>query len=241
MPQAHFSPATFAFLRKLAANNSKEWFAAHKAEYEAAVKEPCLAFIADMAAPLAKISPQLVASPKAVGGSLFRIHRDTRFSSDKSPYKTHAGLNFYHAATKSVARGEAANSGFGRLDAPVLYLHLQPGECFIGGGLWHPQPDSVKGIRTYLLSNPKSWVAATQSAAFRKLMSLGGESLQRPPQGFDPAHPLIEDLKRKDFICSAPLSDEQVCSADFAKQAAKHFATAAPLLDWLCGALDLEF
>lgn len=245
MPDAYFTPATFKFLRQLAANNSKVWFADHKAEYEATVKNPCLAFIADLAAPLQKISPQLVANPKAVGGSLFRIHRDTRFSGDKSPYKTHAGMSFYHAATKAVARAEGQNAMLGRLDAPGFYLHLEPssngGACFIGGGLWHPQAETLKRVRAYLLSNPASWTKATRAAPFSKYYTLGGDSLQRPPQGFDPAHELIADLKRKDYIGTAKLTQEQVRAPEFLKTALAHYAALAPMLDWLCGALDLEF
>lgn len=241
MSSAYFSPATFRFLRALARNNSKEWFAAHKAEYEREVRGPCLAFIADMAAPLARISPQLTASAKPVGGSLFRLHRDTRFSADKSPYKTHVGINFFHAATKDVARGAAANAAFGRLDAPGCYLHLEPGECFLGGGLWHPQPESLKRIRAYLLNNPASWQQATRSKAFTNAFALGGDSLQRPPAGFDPQHPLITDLKRKDFIASSTLSEDEVCSAGFLKLCVGRYEKLGPLLDWLCGALDLEF
>ncbi len=241
MTSPYFTSVTFKFLQSLAANNSKEWFADHKAEYEASVKGPCLAFIADLAAPLQKISAQMIANPKLVGGSLFRIHRDTRFSSDKSPYKTHAGMSFYHAATKAVARAEGQNTMMGRLDAPVFYLHLEPSACFIGGGLWHPQPDTLKRVRAYMVSNPASWKKATRSAPFNKFYTLGGDSLQRPPQGFDPAHELIEDLKRKDYVGTAQLTQEQVQSAELMKIAIAHYTALAPMLDWLCGALDLDF
>ena len=238
---AHFSPATFKFLRQLAKNNDKDWFAAHKAEYEAAVKAPCLAFIADLAAPLAKISPQMLASPKPVGGSLFRIYRDTRFSSDKTPYKTHAGMSFFHAATKQVARAAGANAMMGRLDAPGFYLHLEPGASFLGGGLWHPQPDTLKRIRANILSNPASWKKATRDPKFLKQFALGGDRLQRPPAGYPADHELIEDLKRKDFVASSALSDEEVCAPGFLKEAVRRYALMAPMIDWLCTSLDLEF
>lgn len=241
MASPYFTPATFKFLKALAANNSKEWFAEHKAEYEAAVKAPCLAFISDLAAPLAKISPQLVASPKPVGGSLFRIYRDTRFASDKSPYKTHAGLSFYHAATKAVARSSGSNAMMGRLDAPGCYLHIEPGACFIGGGLWHPQPETLKRVRAYLVSNPASWKKATQAAPFTRYYTLDGDSLQRPPAGFDPAHELITDLKRKDFIGSAKLTQAEICSDQLLPLVISHYKALSPMLDWLCGALDLDY
>ena len=243
MPHAipHFTPATFQFLRALAANNSKEWFAAHKADYDAQVKAPCLRFITDIAAPLADISPQMIASPKPVGGSLFRIYRDTRFSSDKTPYKTHAGLSFHHAATKAVARSAGGNASLGRLDAPVFYLHLQPEASFIGGGLWHPQPDTVKRVRHSLIANPASWKTATRSPQFTRHFALEGETLRRPPAGFDAQHELIADLMRKDFVFSAPLTEAQVCDPDFLPAAVHRLQQAAPVMDWLCGALDLDF
>ncbi len=240
-PSAHFTPATFKFLRALAKNNNKDWFTEHKAEYEAQLKAPCLAFIADLAAPLAKISPQFVASPKPVGGSLFRIYRDARFSKDKTPYKTHAGMSFYHAATKQVARAQGENAMMGRLDAPVFYLHLEPGACFIGGGLWHPQPATLKHIRASLVSNPASWKKATRDPKFLKLFAMTGDSLQRPPAGFDPQHELIDDIKRKDFVASAQLSEEQVCDPGLLKEAVRRYTLMAPLVDWLCTSLDLEF
>jgi len=129
----------------------------------------------------------------------------------------------------------------GRLDAPVLYLHLEPGGCFTSGGIWHPQPESVKRIRDYLLNNPASWKQATRSAAFRKHWELGGESLSRPPKGYDPAHELIEDLKRKDFIASTPLDEADIFAADLPQRLMKRYREVVPLCDWLCGALDLEF
>lgn len=241
MPQAYFTPATFRFLKALKANNNKLWFAEHKAEYEAVVKAPCLAFITDLAAPLSKISPQMVANPKPIGGSLFRIHRDARFSADKSPYKTHAGMNFYHAATKSTARAEGQNAMMGRLDAPGFYLHIEPGECFVGGGLWHPQSDTLKRVRAYLVSNPASWKKATQGKPFSNYFALEGDSLQRPPQGFDPTHELITDLKRKDYIGSARLSEAEVCSDELLPLVIAHYKALSPMIDWLCGAIDLEF
>lgn len=239
--EAHFTPATFKFLRALAKNNNKDWFAAHKAEYEAQVKAPCLAFIADLAAPLAKISPQMVASPKPVGGSLFRIYRDTRFATDKTPYKTHAGLSFFHAATKQVARAAGANAMMGRLDAPGFYLHLEPGASFLGGGLWHPQPETLKRIRANIVSNPASWKKATRDPKLLKVFALDGDRLQRPPAGYDPAHELIEDLKRKDFIASSQLREAEICDPGFLKEAIRRYALMAPLVDWLCTSLDLEF
>lgn len=239
--QAYFTPELFKFLKALKRNNSREWFLANKERYEEQVRGPALRLIADMAVPLRSISDQIVANPKSVGGSLFRIHRDTRFAADKTPYKTHVGITFYHAATKAVQRGDAGSAAMGRLDAPVLYLHLEPGECFTGGGIWHPQPESTTRIRNYLLNNPASWKKATRSPSFLKHWEMGGDSLSRPPKGYDPTHELIEDLKRKDFIGSTALTDEDILSPGLPQLLMKRYREVAPLCDWLCGALDLEF
>jgi uncharacterized protein (TIGR02453 family) len=240
----YFTPATFKFLRSLSRNNDREWFTAHKADYEADLRQPFLRLIADMAEPLKDISPEIVANPKPMGGSLFRIYRDTRFAKDKRPYKEHSGASFYHAATRAVTRGSDGDQGtMGRLDAPGFYLHLAPGsESYCGGGLWHPQPATLKRVRDYLLNNPASWKSATQNAAFHKTYgSLGGESLSRPPRGYAIDHPLLEDLKRKDYVCASALDEDSLCRPDLPKVLIQRYRVAAPLIDWLCGALDLEF
>lgn len=243
MPKAapYFSDDTFKFLRALAKNNSREWFQANKDRYETQVRGPCLRLIGDLAEPLHAISPQITAIAKPVGGSLFRIHRDTRFSGDKRPYKTHAGMYFSHVAAKSAARGEAGNAAFGRLDAPGFYLHVEPGGCFIGGGIWHPQPPTVKRVRDYMVSNPASWKKATRDPRFLKMFALGGDTLSRPPRGYDPEHELIEDLKRKDFVASAQLDDAELLRPDLVKLLSARYRLMTPMIDWLCGALDLEF
>jgi len=226
----YFTPASFRFLRGLAKHNDREWFAAHKAEFEEHLRQPYLRLIADLAEPLRKISPHYVADPRPVGGSLFRIYRDTRFSANKLPYKPWAGARFFHERSRELM-GEA----------PVFYLHVQPGENFVGGGLWHPQPPNVQRVRDYMLNNPASWKAATRSAAFKRQFELGGSALTRPPRGYDPQHELIADLKRKDFVGTAYLDDDAMLSPKLPKILMQHFARVAPLVDWLCGALDLEF
>lgn len=237
-----FTPGTLRFLTDLARNNSREWFLTNKTRYEIEVKAPALRLIEALAAPLADLSPQIVASAKPVGGSLFRIHRDVRFSGDKSPYKTHIGMTFYHAATKPTSRAQSTgNAMLGRLDGPVLYLHVQPGECFLGGGVWHPQKEALGLIRRYIVNNPASWTQATRAPGLPSPWALGGETLSRPPAGFDPAHPLIADLKRKDFIASHPLTDEELLAPGLDRRLAERYRQIGPLIDWLCGALDLEF
>jgi len=118
----YFSPEVFSFLRELAENNNRDWFAENKTRYEQRVREPILQFISDFGPRLAKISPHFVADPRPSGGSLFRIHRDTRFSHDKSPYKTHLGVHFFHDSGKKAP------------SVPGFYLHIAPDECFAAAG-----------------------------------------------------------------------------------------------------------
>jgi uncharacterized protein (TIGR02453 family) len=237
----YFSDETFKFLRQLVKHNNRDWFMANKDRYEASVRGPALRLIGDLADPFKDISAQLTAVAKPVGGSLFRIHRDTRFANDKTPYKTHIGMYFSHAAATKAARNDASGGAPGRLDAPGLYLHVEPGRCFLGGGIWHPQSETCRLIRDYMISNPASWKKATRDAKFKKVFELDGDALARPPKGYDPAHELIEDLKRKDFIASTQIDDAVLLRPDLVKQLMARYALMGPMLDWLCGALDLDF
>lgn len=226
--KTYFDAAGLRFLRDLARNNNREWFNAHKARYEEKTRDPFLRLIADLAEPLAKISPHFRADPRPSGGSMFRIYRDTRFANDKSPYKTWLGARLFHDRARQV-------------HAPLFYLHIQPGHCFAGGGLWHPEGPSLKRIRDFLVDNPASWKKATRSKAFREHLGLGGESLTRPPAGYDPGHELIEDLKRKDFVASVEFSDADALSPRLRPIVVDAFRRVAPMVDYLCAALDLEF
>jgi uncharacterized protein (TIGR02453 family) len=239
--RSYFTPAAFKFLRSLARNNRRDWFHAHKALYEEHLKAPSLRLIADLAAPLQAISPQLVADPRPIGGSLFRIHRDTRFSANKAPYKTHVGMTFFHAAAARAARGPAGTAALGRLDAPILYLHVEPGGCFTGGGIWHPQAPTLKRIRDFMVDNPRSWTKRTTSTAFATHFALVGDSLSRPPHGYPANHALIGDLKRKDFVATTPLSETDVTGPALRTLLLQRFRLVQPLLEWLCMAVDLEF
>ena len=150
-------------------------------------------------------------------------------------------MSFFHLATKNVARGLAGNAAMGRLDAPVLYLHIEPGGCFTGGGIWHPQAPTLKRLRDFMIDNPRSWQKLTSNAAFTKYFELSGDALSRPPRGYDPAHPLIEDLKRKDIVASAELSESDVTGAALVAALMQRFRAMRPLVEWLCMALELEF
>ncbi len=223
-----FTPALFSFLRDLEANNERPWFQANKDRYERSVKEPALGFVQDFAPHLAKISPHFVADPRPVGGSMFRIYRDTRFSKDKTPYKTYTGIQFRHEAGKDV-------------HAPGFYLHLEPGAVFAGVGLWHPDATTARMIREAIVADPDRWRKVTRSKRFTDVYTLEGDTLKRPPRGFDPEHPYLEDLKRKDFIATARLTQKAVTSDGFVDEYAKLLKRGAPFMAFLCDAVGVPF
>ena len=228
MARNYFSEKTFRFLRALARNNSREWFHEHRGDYDAQLRDPFLSLITDLQPAVLALSSHYRADPKPVAGSLFRIHRDTRFSNDKSPYKSWSGARFFHERHKQV-------------EAPSFYLHIQPGACFVGAGLWHPSPESQRRIRQFILDNPGAWKAAVHAPAFRRRFDMDGESLVRTPRGFPADHELVEDLKRKNFVALQALDDATVLGTGLHKSVTGAMAGLAPLVDYLCASLDLEF
>lgn len=223
-----FTRETFKFLAELAAHNERAWFDAHRERYETLVREPALVFIAAMRPALARFAPAFRAEPLKVGGSLMRIHRDTRFSRDKTPYKTNVGIQFRHALGKDV-------------HAPGFYVHLAVDECFFGAGCWHPEPDALAKIRGTIAAKPKRWFAARDDASFTAHWELSGESLTRPPQGFAPDHPAIDDLKRKDFVAVAGATRAEMTGPGLVDLAEARFAAATPLMKFLCEALGAGY
>jgi len=237
----YFTDKTFKFQRALAKNNTREWFTAHKADYEEHLKQPFLRLITDLQAPLARISTHFRADPKPSGGSLFRIYRDTRFANDKTPYKAWAGARLFHERTK-IANVDATLQRPGTaIEAPSFYLHIQPGNCFVGGGLWHPETSTQRRIRDFIVENPESWKSAVHKPAFRKKFDLNDEMLTRAPRGYPPDHELIDDLKRKNFVAITAIDDDVAKGPQLLKSVVSSLQGTAPLIDYLCAALDLEF
>lgn len=222
-----FSTATFDFLGELAAHNERAWFEANKPRYEALVREPALEFIAAMAPQLEKIAPNFRAEPRKVGGSLMRVFRDTRFSRDKTPYKTNIGIQFRHSLGKDV-------------HAPGFYLHIANDGCFLGAGCWHPEPDALACIRARIAEKPERWLAARDDKTMNRIWTLAGDSLQRVPRGYAADHPAADDLKRKDFIGLADLTPDEVVGKGLVALAGKRFAAATPLMGFLCEALGVR-
>jgi len=219
---AFFSPEVFVFLRQLKRHNDREWFAKNKARYQTSIVEPALSFIRGFAPYLGRISPHFVADARPTRGSLFRIYRDTRFSPDGRPFKTHVGIHFSHASGKDA-------------HAPVFYLHLEPDSCFVAAGIWHPDNRVLTRVRTAIAHDMEQW------AKVRKKLILEGDKLSRPPRGFDASHPFIDDLKLKDFVTSVPLSEEQICSAKLMRDFVSACRKMSPLVEFTTKALGLKF
>ncbi len=223
-----FSRKSIAFLKELSNNNNKAWFDKNRERYEDEVRTPALKFIESIAQPLSKISPHFVASPKKVGGSLMRVHKDIRFSKDKTPYKTNIGIHFKHERGKDV-------------HAPGFYLHIEPGEVFVGAGIWRPESSTLRNVRMLIDDSPAEWKKLSKKLQGKDNFNLGGESLKRAPKGFSEDHPLIEDLKRKDFIAVQNLKPAAITGKDFHKDIARLFKSASPLVKFICEADDLDF
>jgi uncharacterized protein (TIGR02453 family) len=225
----YFSEASFKFLRALARHNEREWFHAHKADYESHVRGPFLRLLTDLQPALREVSEHYRAEPKGNGGSLFRIHRDTRFANDKSPYKNWQGARLFHARSKQV-------------EAPAFYLHLQPGNCFVAAGVWHPEPETLRRIRHFIVDNPGSWKAAAHGTAFRKRFDLDDdEMLVRMPRGFPADFEFADDLRRRNFAAFRSIDDATMTGPRLRRTLEGDLAALAPLVDYLCAALDLEF
>jgi uncharacterized protein (TIGR02453 family) len=220
----------FAFFRELKAHNERPWFEANKQRFRDSVQAPMSAFIADMAPRLKKVSKNFVADPKPNGGSMFRIYRDVRFSKDKRPYKEHAACHFRHAAGKDV-------------HAPGFYMHFGAGEVYFGGGMYMPDAPALGRIRDAIVQKPAAWKAVKANRAFVKAFGeLGGDDvLLRAPRGYDPEHPLIDDIKRKSFFAMHEADVKLAASPKLVDAVANSFAAAGPLMRFLCNAQGVPF
>jgi len=223
-----FDNKTINFLKELHANNNREWFNANKSRYENDVLDVALHFIQTMQDPLAEIAPHFTAVPTRIGGSLMRIYRDTRFSKNKLPYKTNIGIQFRHERAKDV-------------HSPGYYVHIAPDEVFVGVGMWRPDSEPLRQIRERIAARPGEWQRAIGAAAFRKHFSLGGESLQRPPRGFEKEHPCIDDIRRTSFIAVRDMTVDDCVSPKFQRSVETSFRQATPFMEFLCAAVGVKF
>jgi uncharacterized protein (TIGR02453 family) len=224
-----FTPAALRFLRGLAKNNNKEWFEAHRAEYETEVREPMRDLIGEMNAKLATVAPEIGGDPKR---SMFRINRDIRFSKDKSPYKTHAACWFHHrrATSRVGSEADAGSAGF--------YFHLEPGRSMVGGGMWMPPRPQLNKIRNAIADDPKSFETIVRG--LKKYDGLDDEAvLTRMPRGFAEDHPAAKWLRFQSFTSGRLLSDADVTSTKLPTLLARDFKDMVPLVRFLNSAIGI--
>jgi uncharacterized protein (TIGR02453 family) len=228
-----FRPAAFEFLRDLSRNNEKAWFEANRDVYERELREPMRELVETLDARLGSIAPEIVGDPRR---SMFRIHRDVRFSPNKSPYKTNAGAWLYHhaAGRKVGTAGEGGGAGF--------YFHLDPTTCFMAGGMWMPARPALQRIREAIAAQPGALMRLTSAAAFRRRFDgLREEAkLHRVPRDFPRDHPAAEWLKLQSFTAVASIERRVVTSPRLVDRLCRDFEPLVPLVRWLNRALGYQ-
>ena len=224
-----FPAGFFDFFAELSGNNERLWFNANKERYRAEVVAPISRLIAAMAPRLERMSKHFTADPRPHGGSMFRIYRDVRFAKDKRPYKEHAACQFRHNLGRDA-------------HAPGFYIHLAPDEVIFGGGMWMPPAPQLKAVREAIAKDSAGWRRVTANKKLKETFgSIAGDSLKRPPRGFDGDHPQIADIKRKSFFAMAEGKPASAKKPEFTDDLAKTFADASPLMKFLCDATGAGF
>jgi uncharacterized protein (TIGR02453 family) len=227
-----FRPAALTFLRALRRNNRREWFEANRATYERELKAPLKALVEELDVRFAELAPEFEGDPKS---SLFRIHRDIRFSKDKSPYKSHAACWIFHRAPGRGV-GQTVDGGAG------FYFHLEPGASLVAGGLWMPPSPKLQLVRDAIVDDVESWEDVVLAKPFVKRFGglnddEPGVLLKRLPRGYAPGHPAERWLRFKSFTVSRALSDEEALDPKVAVRAMQDYTVMLPMARWLNKAL----
>jgi uncharacterized protein (TIGR02453 family) len=224
-PFRGFGPKALRFFDNLGSNNDREWFQQHRSEYENEVQRPLAELVTALAAELSQRGVPLTGDPKR---SIFRIHRDVRFSNDKSPYKTHAGAVLTRDGTKN-SQG-------------LLYIHVASQGSFTAAGFYHPDPDQLAALRREIAAAPERFEALERALKKARLEVGRDEALTRLPRGFDhvPPGPTAETLKLKSFVVHRPLSEESLSRPRLIKEIADFAEEALPLLNFGWAALDAK-
>lgn len=225
------TPAALRFFRELAAHNNKQWFEAHRTQYEQEVRAPMRELIEELDVRFARFAPEIGGDPKR---SMFRINRDIRFSEDKSPYKTNAACWFHHRSASRRVGGEATEGSAG------FYFHFEPGESLVGGGLWMPPRPQLNRLRDAIAERPDAF--SRMMAGLPKRFAALDDSavLKRMPRGYSEEHPAARWLRYQSFTSGRSLTDAQVTSAKLPDLLAREFEQLLPLVRWLNGALGFR-
>jgi len=224
-PFRGFPPETLKFLRELKRNNNREWFLAHKAIYQEKVKQPMVDLVTALGGAMQGFAPELVTDPKR---AIFRIYRDTRFSPDKTPYKTHIAAHF-------------TPSGIGKNIGAGLYFHVDTEEVLVGGGFYMPPSAELRLIRNYVASHAVELGKILRNPKFKKLYGgLQGEQLTRAPKGFSPDHPALDLLRYKQFVAWFERPAAFAETPDLFLLVLEGFVSLMPLIRYLNAALRVE-
>lgn len=208
----------FEFLKQLEKNNTREWFAAHKAEYETVAKENKALFN--------RIHAGLQEHDQISGIHMYRIYRDVRFSKDQTPYKNHFGAGY--SRLKPMLRG-----GY--------YIHLEPGNSFVGGGFWGPDAKDLLRIRKeFEISTAEIEKITLNDTFINYFKEIKGEAVKTAPRGFDKNHPAIDLIRKKQYVVMKPFTDQEVLSDDFAKEAVLTFLAMRPFFDYMSEVLTTD-
>lgn len=217
--------STIKFLKDLKKNNNKEWFDAHRKAYEAAKED--FASLVNILIEKHGAKDQEVASLN-VKDCVFRINRDVRFSKNKAPYKTNMGGSINRGGKKSIFAG--------------YYFHLEPGESFVGGGLWMPESENLKKVRQEIDYSFDEFKSIVSNKKFRNtygdLYTEEGVKLSRPPKGYDDTNPAIEFIKLKSFLAMQPISDADLTDKNLVKKITTAFEVLQPMIAFINRSLE---
>jgi uncharacterized protein (TIGR02453 family) len=212
-----FTPKTLSFLRSLKRNNDREWFHARRDQYEMHCRRPMIAVIERLAADMRAFAPDHVADPKV---SLFRQFRDTRFSDDKTPMKTHIAATF-------------PNRALGRMNGAGIYFEIAPGWVWIGGGLWAPDTSQLHLVREHVAAHHRRLTKIVTSPRLKKIGGLQGDRMTRVPRGFAKDHPAADYLHHRQFIAFREEAPAFATSKRFYSQLRGTIETIVPLVRFL--------
>ena len=222
-PFQGFPKRGITFLGQLKKNNNRTWFAEHKSEYEDFVKLPMQSLISALRLPMTKVAPEIDVNPKH---GMFRIYRDTRFSKNKLPYKTHVAAIFH-------VRGNHWEESAG------YYVHIEPGGVYVGGGVYRPDGIQLKKLRQAIADRPKEFLSIVSDDTFaRKFKTLEGEKLQRVPAGFPKDHMMAEWLKYKSFYTGVEWAEKECYTEKFVDKVIRLYRDLLPLVRFLNAALN---
>ena len=222
MAKAYFNKVNFQFLIDLKNNNDRDWFASNKKRYEQELQN-MIAF-ADLL--LGKMKEHDNIETETGKKSLHRIYRDTRFSKDKTPYKTNLSGSFKRA-TKLLRGG--------------YYFHIEPGNVFVGGGFWGPEPADLKRVRVDIAADDTEMRAIINSPSFKKYFGeLKGEQLKTAPKGFDKEHPAVDLLRYKQFLLGHHFTDVEAMQPDFADKVNEVFKAMRPFFNYMSEVLTTD-